>query len=101
MTTLINDKAKNSLLAYAGAVADDQTIRVTAQLEEVKKALADGDARAARDALRTAVDQMVILGHVVDHLTYATEVTRLGVRDRSIAGPLESLEADLGKVKKL
>ena len=71
MTTMINDKAKDSLLAYADAVADDQSIRVMAQLEATKRAIAEGNPAAARDALRIAVDQMAILGHVVDHLTYA------------------------------
>lgn len=100
MIQLINDKAKDSLLAYAGAVADDQSIRVMAQLEATRKAIAEGNPREARDAFRIAVDQMVVLGHVIDHLTYVVNTPKLAwPLDRGLAPTLESMEANLGKIK--
>lgn len=93
----INDKARAALLEYAGAVADDQSTRVTQGLAIVREAIAEHDINKAREALRRTVEELILLGHVVDHTAYATRQPGLGwPLNRGVTKPLEGLEADLG-----
>jgi hypothetical protein len=93
----INEKARTALLQYAGAVADDQSTRVSQGLATVREAIAAQDIGKAREALRRTVEEMILLGHVVDHTAYATRQPSLGwPLNRGVTKPLEGLEADLG-----
>lgn len=93
----INDKAKTALFAYVGAIAHEQANTVNLLMNDVKQACEVGDADAAREATRKAVDAFIVLGRAVDHASIATQLPNLGwPRDRGVANQLECLEADLG-----
>lgn len=93
----INEKARTALLQYAGAVADDQSTRVSQGLATVREAIAAQDISKAREALRHTVEELILLGHVIDHTAYATRQPALDwPLNRGVTKPLEGLEADLG-----
>ena len=93
----INDKAKTALFAYVGALANEQATRVNALMDDVKRACEVGDAGAAREATRQAVEEFITLGRAVDHASATLELPSLGWQhDRGVSRPLEGLEADLG-----
>lgn len=93
----INEKARTALLQYAGAVAEDQSVRVNEGLAAVRAAIAEQDINKAREALRRTVEELILLGHVVDHTAYATRQPSLDwPLNRGVTKPLEGLEADLG-----
>jgi hypothetical protein len=93
----INEKARAALLQYVGAVAEDQSTRVSDGLAAVRAALAEQDINKAREALRRTVEELILLGHVVDHTAYATRQPSLDwPLNRGVTKPLENLEADLG-----
>ncbi len=93
----INDKAKTALFAYVGAIASDQSVRVNALMESIKHACEVGDAGAAREATRQAVEEFIVLGRAVDHASAAVQLPSLGWQhDRGVSKPLDGLEADLG-----
>lgn len=93
----INEKARTALLQYAGAVAEDQSTRVSDGLAAVRAAIAEQDINKAREALRRTVEELILLGHVVDHTAYATRQPALDwPLNRGVTNPLESLEVDLG-----
>lgn len=93
----INDKAKTALFAYVGAIANEQATRVNALMENVKRACEVGDAAAAREATRQAVEEFITLGRAVDHASATLRLPSLGWQhDQGQARRLEGLEADLG-----
>lgn len=93
----INDKAKTALFAYVGAIANEQATRVNALMENVKRACEVGDAAAAREATRQAVEEFITLGRAVDHASAATQLPALDwPLNRGVTKQLDGLEADLG-----
>ncbi len=93
----INEKARAALMQYVSVVAEDQSTRVNDGLAAVRTALAEQDINKAREALRRTVEELILLGHVVDHTAYATRLSSLDwPLNRGVTTPLDSLEADLG-----
>lgn len=93
----LNDRARTALHEYVGAVAKDQSDRIATSLAGVRAAIDAGQMSQARDTLRQTVDELIVLGHVVDHAARAVGLPCLDwPLDRGVTKPLESLEADLG-----
>jgi hypothetical protein len=96
----INDKAKTALFAYVGAVVNEQATRVNALMNDIKQACEAGDAAAAREATRQAVEEFITLGRAVDHASAAMQLRELDwPLNRGVSRPLDGLEADLGASK--